>query len=56
MVDFVPKERLDFMSETKNHQGVVAVLSAFAYSTIDDMFALAEKKGETPFFFYTGWY
>ena len=28
MVDFVPKERLDFMSETKNHQGVVAVLSA----------------------------
>ena len=50
MVDFVPKERLDFMSETKNHQGVVAVLSAFAYS-IDDMFALAEKKGETPFFF-----
>jgi len=51
MVDFVPKERLDFMSETKNHQGVVAVLSAFAYSTIDDMFALAEKKGETPFFF-----
>lgn len=52
MVDFVPKERLDFMSETKNHQGVVAVLSAFAYSTIDDMFALAEKKGEAPFFFY----
>lgn len=51
MVDFVPKERLDFMSETKNHQGVVAVLSAFAYSTIDDMFAFAEKKGETPFFF-----
>ena len=51
MVDFVPKERLDFMSETKNHQGVVAVLSAFAYSTIDDMFALAEKKDEAPFFF-----
>lgn len=52
MVDFVPKERLDFMSETKNHQGVVAVLSAFAYSTIDDMFALAEKKGETRSFLY----
>ena len=51
MVDFVPKDRLDFMSETKNHQGVVAGLSAFAYSTIDDMFALAEKIGEAPFFF-----
>lgn len=52
MVDFVPKERLDFMSETKNHQGVVAVLSAFAYSTIDDMFALAEKKVRHRSFLY----
>ena len=51
MVDFVPKERLDHMSETGHHQGVVATLSAFSYSTIDDMFALAQKKGEPPFFF-----
>ncbi len=51
IVDFVPKERLDFMSETGHHQGVIAVLSAFAYSTIEDMFALAEDKGEAPFVF-----
>lgn len=51
MVDFVPKERLDHMSETGHHQGVIATLSAFEYSTIDDMFALAEKKQEPPFFF-----
>lgn len=51
MVDFVPKERLDHMSETGHHQGVIATLSAFEYSTIEDMFALAEKKGEVPFFF-----
>lgn len=51
MVDFVTKERLDNMSETKSHQGIIANLSAFKYSTIDDMFALASKKGEDPFFF-----
>lgn len=51
LVDFVPKERLDHMSETGHHQGVIATLSAFEYSTIEDMFALAEKRQETPFFF-----
>lgn len=51
MVDFVPKERLDHMSETGKHQGVVAILSAFHYSTVEDMFALAKERGEDPFFF-----
>ena len=31
MVDFVPKERLDQMSETGHHQGVIATISAFRY-------------------------
>ena len=39
------------MSETKNHQGVIASLSAFSYHSIDDMFTLAEKREEPPFFF-----
>ena len=51
MVDFVPRERLDHMSETGSHQGVIAVLSAFSYSEVEDMFALAEKRGEEPFIF-----
>lgn len=51
MVDFIPKERLDHMSETGHHQGVIAILSAFHYSSIEDMFALAEARKETPFFF-----
>lgn len=51
MVDFIPKDRLDHMSETGRHQGVIALLSAFAYKSIDDMFALAEKRQEPPFFF-----
>ena len=51
MVDFVPKERLDQMSETGHHQGVIDAISAFRYSEIEDMFALAEKRGEDPFIF-----
>ena len=51
LVDFVPRERLDHMSESGKHQGVVAVLSAFEYSTVEDMFALAERRGEEPFLF-----
>lgn len=51
IVDFVPKERLDHMSDGGKHQGVIAQMSAFTYSTIEDMFALAEKRGEPPFLF-----
>lgn len=51
MVDFVPKDRLDHMSETGHHQGVIATLSAFHYSTLEDIFSLAEEKGKPPFIF-----
>ncbi len=43
MIDFVPKDRLDHMSETGRHQGVIACISAFHYSDIEEMYALAEK-------------
>lgn len=52
LVDFVPKDRLDHMSETGHHQGVIANLSAFRYSEIEDIFDLAKKKGEPPFIFF----
>ncbi len=51
LVDFVPKERLDHMSETGKHQGVMAILSAFHYSSVENMFELAEQRGEDPFIF-----
>ena len=51
LVDFVPKERLDHMSETGKHQGVMAILSAFHYSSVENMFELAEQRGEAPFIF-----
>lgn len=48
-VKYVAKERLDQLSETKMHQGVIAYSAAYDYSEIDDIFALAESRGETPF-------
>ncbi|MBP5772919.1 MAG: 23S rRNA (guanosine(2251)-2'-O)-methyltransferase RlmB [Eubacterium sp.] len=49
LIKYVPKERLDQISETGHHQGAVAFVAAYNYADIDDMFALAEEKGESPF-------
>lgn len=49
IITFVKKERLDQMSETGKHQGVMAYAAAYEYAEIDDMFKLAEEKGEDPF-------
>lgn len=49
IINYVKKERLDQISVTKKHQGVIAVAAAYSYSSVDDIFELAEKKGELPF-------
>lgn len=49
IVNFVTKERLDQLSETKKHQGVIAMAAAYGYSTVDEILARAEEKGEPPF-------
>lgn len=49
IIKYVEKERLDQMSETGKHQGVIAVSAAYDYSEMEDIFALAKKKGEPPF-------
>ena len=43
------RRKLDFMSRTKAHQGVVALAAARAYCEIEDIFAIAEQRGEPPF-------
>ena len=43
------RRKLDFMSETKAHQGVVAIVGVREYCTVDDIFAIAEEKNEAPF-------
>jgi len=51
IIKYVTKERLDQLSETGKHQGVIAVAAAYEYSEVEDIFENAEKKGEAPFIF-----
>lgn len=50
-IRFVKKERLDQLSETHQHQGVIAVAAAYSYSTVEDILAAAREKNEEPFIF-----
>ena len=47
VVQEVARERLDAMAP--NHQGLIAVASAYSYKTVEDMLALAKERGEAPF-------
>ena len=49
IINFVNKERLNQISTTGKHQGVVAYAAAYEYSEVEDMLKLAEEKGEDPF-------
>lgn len=49
IINYVKKERLDQMSETGKHQGVIAYIAAFEYATVGDILKKAEDKGEPPF-------
>ena len=51
IVNFVPKERLDSMSETGHHQGVMAYAAAYEYAEVEDILKIAEEKGEPPLLF-----
>ena len=51
ILQFVTKERLDQLSETGKHQGVVAHAAAYEYAEVEDILALAKEKGEDPFIF-----
>lgn len=49
IINYVSKERLDQLSETRAHQGVIAQAAAYEYSAVDEILARAEEKGEPPF-------
>lgn len=51
MLKYVTKERLDQLSETGKHQGVIAVAAAYEYATVEEMLAKAKEQGEPPFLF-----
>ena len=49
IIQFVKKERLDQMSETGHHQGVVAYTAAYSYATVEEILQAAKDSGEPPF-------
>lgn len=51
IINYVSKERLDQLSETGAHQGVIAQVAAFEYSEVEDILNRAREKGEPPFIF-----
>lgn len=51
IVNYVAKERLEQLSETGKHQGVIAISAAYEYAEVEDILKNAEEKGEPPFIF-----
>lgn len=51
IINYVAKERMDQMSMTGKHQGVIAQAAAYEYAELGEIFAKAEEKGEPPFIF-----
>ncbi len=48
-VSFVGKDKLDEMSTTGKHQGVLAQSTAYTYAEVEDMLEVARERGEAPF-------
>ena len=49
IVKEVDRKKLDLMSETKAHQGVIAQITPFKYNTVEEILDFAKQKGENPF-------
>ena len=49
VVQKIPPEKMDFMSQTKNHQGIIAYVSVHQYAEVADILNSAKEKGEDPF-------
>ena len=51
IINYVKKDRLDQLSETGHHQGVIAMAASYEYATVEDILEKAREKGEAPFIF-----
>ncbi|MCI8788129.1 MAG: 23S rRNA (guanosine(2251)-2'-O)-methyltransferase RlmB [Lachnospiraceae bacterium] len=49
LVKYVTKERLDQLSSTGKHQGVIAIAAAYEYASVEDILQRAREKQEPPF-------
>ena len=52
IIHYVAKERLNQLSETGKHQGVIAMAAAYSYASVEDILNIAKEKGEEPFLFF----
>ena len=50
VIQYVDKHKLDEISTSHSHQGVIAVVSDYKYYELSDLLEIAKKKGEDPFF------
>ena len=51
IINYVKKERLDQLSETGHHQGVIAMAASYEYATVEDILDKAKEQGEAPIIF-----
>ena len=51
LIKYVPRERLDQLSKTGKHQGVIAYAAAYEYAEVENIIKNARDKGEEPFIF-----
>jgi len=49
LIKEVDRAKLDGLSQTKNHQGVIASAAMYKYYEVDEILQLARDKGEDPF-------
>lgn len=49
VIQEISRQKMDELSQTKNHQGIIALVSAHEYVEVDDILAIARQKGEHPF-------
>ena len=49
LIKEISPQKLDYYCSGANHQGVAVMFASQEYATVDDMFALAETRGEKPF-------
>ncbi|MDD4844769.1 MAG: 23S rRNA (guanosine(2251)-2'-O)-methyltransferase RlmB [Anaerotignum sp.] len=49
VIQEVSRQKLDELSQTKNHQGIIALVSAHEYVEVEDILKIAREKEEEPF-------
>ncbi|NLM11210.1 MAG: 23S rRNA (guanosine(2251)-2'-O)-methyltransferase RlmB [Clostridiaceae bacterium] len=51
VVSYLDKDKMNQMSETRNHQGVIADVTPYSYAEVDDILKKADDLGQMPFIF-----